>query len=196
MVEEGVKLERRSMLKLDLGCGGSCREGYTGVDCLQLDGVSVVHDLNRFPYPFDEGSVDDIWLDQVIEHLSSPLRVAEELFRMCKDRATVRIGVPYFRSRYMAIDPTHVTAFSVDSFSYFDPDSPLCQRYQYTDARFRIEKIEFDREWREKKSFRNLLHRMMVKLANRYPVAYEERLSHLYPLNSLTFTLVAIKNSE
>lgn len=96
----------------------------------------------------------------------------------------------------MAIDPTHVTAFSVDSFSYFDPDSPLCQRYQYTDARFRIEKIEFDREWREKKSFRNLLHRMMVKLANRYPVAYEERLSHLYPLNSLTFTLVAIKNSE
>jgi len=33
----------------------------------------------------------------------------------------------------------------------------------------------------------------MVKLAEKRPYSYEVRLSHLYPLNSLTFYLTVIK---
>ncbi len=182
-------------MKLDLGCGARCRDGFTGVDCLKLDGVEVVHDLNALPYPFDDDSVDEIWLDQVIEHLQSPIRVVEELWRICRHDAIVHIGVPYFRSRYMAIDPTHVTAFSVSSFGYFDPEHALCQRYQYTHARFKVEEVEFDREWRESGSRNGIFHNFVRRFGNKRPETYETRLSHLYPLNSLTFTLRALKKT-
>lgn len=176
-------------MKLDIGCGASKKVGYLGVDKLSLPGVDIVHDLNKFPYPFDDGSVDEIWMDQVLEHLNEPLKVVEELYRICKDGALVTVGVPYFRSFYSAIDPTHRNFFSTYWFDYFDPTNPFNKRYQYSEAKFKVVGIKFDREFLKQ----GLLHKLVVKFANKYPHVYEARISHLYPLNSLTFYLEAIK---
>jgi predicted SAM-dependent methyltransferase len=172
-------------MKLDIGCGTSKKEGFLGVDILELPDVNVVHDLNVFPYPFKDSEVDEIWMDQVLEHLNEPLKVIEELYRICKNGASITIGVPYFRSFYATIDPTHKNFFGIHWFDYFDPKSPFCQRYQYSKVRFNINKIEFDREW-VKKSF---IHSRIVRFAHKHPFLYESRCSHLYPLNSLTFYL-------
>lgn len=94
-------------MKLDIGCGTSKKDGYLGVDKLSLPGVDIQHDLNIFPYPFESGSVDEVWMDQVLEHLDEPVKVIEEIYRICKNEALVTIGVPYFRSFYSVIDPTH-----------------------------------------------------------------------------------------
>lgn len=47
-------------MKIDLGCGAHKTEGLIGVDFIQhADAdVDVIHDLNTFPYPFDEGTVE------------------------------------------------------------------------------------------------------------------------------------------
>ena len=177
--------------KLDLGCGRAKRAGFLGVDSLELPGVDVCHDLNLFPYPFADSQFDEIWLDQVLEHLGDPLRVMEEVYRICGNGAHVTVGVPYFRSRYAVIDPTHRNFFGVDWFSYFDPRHPFQEKYRYSSARFRVDRIEFDREFKQGRP--GLLHRMLIRLAESRPESYELRLSHLLPLNSLTFYLTAIK---
>ena len=177
-------------LKLDIGCGNSKREGFIGVDVLNLDNVDIIHDLNTFPYPFKENSVDEIWLDNVLEHLKEPLLVLEELYRCSKPGAKITVAVPYFRSFYSTIDPTHRNFFGVNWFSYFDPTHLFNQKYQYSHAKFKVNKLEFDYEWNGKAKF---FHKYLTKFANKYPWKYEANLSHLFPLNSLKYELQVIK---
>lgn len=56
-------------LKLDLACGNNKIEGYTGVDVAALESVDVVHDLNEYPWPFEENSVDEVHCAHYIEHI-------------------------------------------------------------------------------------------------------------------------------
>lgn len=180
-----------SRKRLDLGCGTSKRHGFLGVDHLLLPNVDVVHDLNAFPYPFREGDIDEVWMDNVLEHLDKPLRAMEEVWRICKHGAKVTVGVPYFRSFYAIIDPTHQHFFGVQWFNYFDPKHPLSTKYRYTTAYFETEAIIFDREWDNKP--KTIMHRVIHAFALRRPSAYEARLSHIFPLNSLTFYLKVLK---
>ena len=170
---------------LDLGCGKKKRPGSIGVDYSDRHNADVIHDLNKFPYPFDDDSIDQIYLDNVLEHLNEPMRVMEEIYRITKPTGKVKVIVPYFRSPWAFIDPTHKTFYTVDSFAYYDPRHIICQRYDYTSARFLVNKIVFnetlqDRRWTKK---------LMIKLANKYPNRYESCLSHFYPLDEVTFYL-------
>jgi predicted SAM-dependent methyltransferase len=180
------------MIKLDLGCGASKKNGFIGVDSLKLPGVDIVHDLTIFPYPFSDNEVDEILMDNVLEHLPSPLKVVEEIYRICKEDATVTIVVPYFRSFYATIDPTHVNFFGTSWFNYFDPSHPFQKKYQYSYAKFKVEKICFDEEWIKNKKC-SWLHKQLIRLAERKQIFYESRLSHLLPLNSITFYLKVLK---
>jgi predicted SAM-dependent methyltransferase len=140
------------MIKLDLGCGTSKKNGYIGVDSLNLPGVDIVHDLTISPYLFKDNEIDEVVMDNVLEHLSQPLKVVEEIYRICITDALVTIAVPYFRSYYATIDPTHVNFFGLSWFNYFDPKHPFQKKYQYSKAKFKVEKILFDEEWiRDKK---------------------------------------------
>lgn len=178
-------------MKIDLGCGNSKKEGFIGVDSLKLSNVDIVHNLEVFPYPFEDNSIDEIWMDQVLEHIKNPLNVVEELHRICKPNAKVNIGVPYFRSMYSAIDPTHVNFFSVFWFNYFDPTHPFHHKYQYSKATFRVDKIEFNREAKKQKI--NFLKKWLISFAEKRPVTYESKISHIFPLDSLTFSLTVLK---
>ena len=177
--------------KLDLGCGRTKRGGFVGVDNLDLSGVDVCHDLDCFPYPFDDDQIDEVWMDQVLEHLREPLRVMEEIHRICRHGAKVTVGVPYFRSHYAVIDPTHRNFFGAQWFAYFDPQHRFCDKYRYTGARFSVDRVVFDREFRA--GGMGVLHRLLVKVAETRTEFYEARLSHLFPLNSLTFYLTVLK---
>lgn len=180
------------MKRLNLGCGKELREGFTGVDRLHLPGVDVVHDLNRFPYPFQDNEIDEVWMDNVLEHLDQPVKVAEEIYRISKHGAKVTASVPFFRSTYAFIDPTHKNFFTAQWFSYFDPRHEFFQKYCYSSAKFRVERVEFDRERREAGQL-GLIRRAVIWLAEKKPRFYEHKISHLYPLDSLTFYLTVVK---
>lgn len=179
------------MKRIDLGCGASKKEGFIGVDTLPLKGVDIIHDLSVFPYPFETSSVDEIWMDNVLEHLPNPLKVVEELHRISKNGSKIIIATPYFRSFYAFIDPTHVNFFGVYWFSYFDPKHKFHQRYQYSMATFNVDKIEFDREFKKDKI--RFMHKRLIRYAEKQPERYEARLSHWFPLNSITYYLTTIK---
>jgi predicted SAM-dependent methyltransferase len=179
-------------IKLDLGCGKTKKEGFIGIDILPFDNVDIVHDLKNFPYPFDDNSVDEIWMDNVLEIIPNPIKVVEEIYRIAKPDSKITISVPYYRSLYAFIDPTHINFFSYFWFAYFDPSSYFNQKYKYSEATFKIEKIIFNREWLENYEC-GFFKKILIKLANKKPEFYEIHLSHLFPLDSLTFYITAIK---
>lgn len=170
---------------LDIGCGNRKRTGAVGLDINPSTDADVVHDLDVFPWPFEDSSFDEIYADNVIEHLDDVIAVMEEIHRIARPGALVVLAVPYFRSRWAWIDPTHRHAFGVESFSYFDPDHIHSRLYNYSPARFTPERTVFNEKIPGK--------RLVRWFANRQPVRYEAKMSHFAPLDDLTFYLRAVK---
>ena len=172
---------------LDLGCGKKKRPGAIGIDYNKRTDADIIHDLNVFPYPIDDEAFDEIYVDNTLEHLDNVIGVMEEIHQICKKDGLIKIMVPYFRSVYACIDPTHKHFFTANSFAYFDPDNPICQRYPYSEARFHIDSIKFN------EALENGILKSIIKhFANRFPTQYEFKLSQFFPLDELTFTLQKI----
>lgn len=112
----------------------------------------------------------------------------EELHRISKPGGLVKVIVPYFRANWAFIDPTHRHFFTVDSFTYFDPEHVHSRLFNYSKARFRLEKLVFNES-----IVRGPVVRLAARLANRWPGRYEKYLSHFFPLDDLTFYLRTVK---
>lgn len=173
---------------LDLGCGNRKRAGAIGLDQNPDTDADIVHCLDAYPYPFPNSTFDEIYADNVLEHLADLVRAMEELHRISKPGALVRVIGPYFRSVWAFMDPTHRRFFTVDSFSYFDPGHVHSALYNYSKARFKVEKTTFndgiDRGW---------MINILAGFANAHPGRYERWLSPVLPLDSLTYDLRVIK---
>lgn len=123
------------MRTLDLGCGHAKVKGAIGVDLVPLPEVDLVTNLDRIPYPFADNSFDQIYLNDVIEHLPNTIKAMEELYRICKPGAHVYIRVIHWSSELNATDPTHVRAFTDNTFDFFGKKK---DRSYYSKARFDV----------------------------------------------------------
>jgi predicted SAM-dependent methyltransferase len=135
------------MKVLDVGCGKNKIPGAIGIDKIVLPGVDVVHDLNSFPYPFDDCSFDEIHVTHVIEHLDSIIKAMEEIHRLARPNAKVVVVTPHYSDCSSWNDPTHKWHLSTYSFRCFREGY---QSSYYSKARFETEKIHIDlaRLWR------------------------------------------------
>lgn len=130
--------------RLHLGCGNDVLPGWINHDLAELPGVDVVHDLDSYPWPFEDDRFAEIRLHHVLEHLSEPVRAIEELYRITRAGGTVQVRVPYWNSTDWASDPTHKTPFSEHSFDFFDPATRHGrERPYYSSARFSIRSKTF-----------------------------------------------------
>jgi SAM-dependent methyltransferase len=107
------------MSKLNLGCGDNILKGYVNIDIVPLLGVDVVHNLNCIPYPFKDNEFDEIYADNVLEHLQDIPAIMQELHRIMKPGAKLIITVPHFTSHDAWAHPQHTRTFAVDSFDFF-----------------------------------------------------------------------------
>jgi len=107
--------------RLNLGCGFKYREGWINLDISNTDiyqrkiKVDVTHDLDKFPYPFPDNYFDEVLMDNVLEHLEKPSRVLEELERICKNNAVIKVIVPHFSGYKAYTDHTHKHYFTIES---------------------------------------------------------------------------------
>lgn len=164
------------------------QKGAIGVDISEDTDVDVIHDLNVFPYPFSDNEFDYVYADNVIEHLDNVVKVMEELHRISKNHATIKIIVPFFRSHYAFIDPIHKHFFTVRSFDYFDPQKDFNRLYKYSRRCFKVKKVLFDENMRHR-----LFGKMLTWFANKRLIFYETRMSVIFPLNTLTYYLETLK---
>lgn len=106
-------------MKLNLGCGKHIKEGYINLDRIALEGVDVVHNLDTFPYPFMDNTFDEILCSHVLEHVDDLIKAMEELHRICKPKARIKVIAPYFSAQGAFSDPTHRHFFTWRTFEYF-----------------------------------------------------------------------------
>ena len=122
-------------MNINLGCGERTTPGWTNVDRVKLPGVDVVHDLDRYPYPFDTSSADGVVMSHVLEHLTDVVRVMEEIHRILRPGGTLELLVPHYQHANAYADPTHKHFFTEDSMRYFTGESGYDF---YTHVRFRV----------------------------------------------------------
>ena len=91
---------------IDLGCGSRKRQGHIGIDTAKLEGVDIVCDIEK-GLPFEDGCVDGVWSNFLFEHVSDTVFLFKELYRVCRNGATVEFRVPYYQSVTQYKDPTH-----------------------------------------------------------------------------------------
>lgn len=176
--------------RLNVGCGDDVRPGYVNLDVVPLPGVDVVHDLAELPLPFDDSRFEEIVCQDVLEHVEV-VPVLRELHRVLRAGARLRIRSPHFSSRAVYLDPTHRTAFSVDTFEFFVRQGRYTQRSYYFDFHFsRVEsaRITFHRyryqPW-------NYLAEPLANLSAAVQAYYESTvLARLFPAANVEITLV------
>jgi len=112
------------MRKLNLGCGFDKKNGYENVDAAPECSPDRVVDLERFPWPWRDGSVDEILLTHTLEHLGREpevyMKIWQEIYRVSAPGALIHIAVPHPRHDNFAHDPTHVRAVTPESLALFD----------------------------------------------------------------------------
>jgi len=84
------------MLKLNLGCGHDIRQGYVNIDVKSIKGVDLILDISKDKLPFDDGSIDEILLKDVLEHVSYTRveHVLRECYRVLKPGGQMYIQCP------------------------------------------------------------------------------------------------------
>lgn len=105
--------------KLNLGSGEFLKAGFVNVDYYSISSPDIVHDLSKFPYPFEDNYFELVEADHVLEHLEEPFEVMRELYRICAPGAIIHIRVPHFSRGFTHAE--HKRGFDVTFPYYFDP---------------------------------------------------------------------------
>ena len=104
---------------LDVGCGVRKAPGAIGIDRNPASKADVICDLDRFPYPFADGSFDAVLAVHTIEHVADVIRTMEEFHRMAKPHGRIHIETPHYTDFSSFCDPTHRSHLNSFSFRYF-----------------------------------------------------------------------------
>lgn len=172
--------------KLNIGSGTKPLKGFVNLDMVRYGGVDVVHNLNKFPYPFKDNTFDFIYAEDVLEHLDDIPRVMKELHRIGKPGSLLEIKVPYFRSESAFDDPTHKTFFTHKTFDHFTNrmGKNVALRIHLYD--------QIKKEFMFRKSYKLI---GMSLLAKKSPHFYETLLSHMFPAGGMHVILKTRKET-
>lgn len=127
--------------KLNFGSGRDIKSDHINADITKFKGVDSVFDFNVFPYPFKKNTFEQIYADNVLEHLSDLTLVLKELHRISKPNGEIRIIVPYYNCFGAYNDVTHHHYFSHLAFSPFYQDRT--RGNYFIDEKFTLGKINF-----------------------------------------------------
>ena len=138
--EEKVKrILESEEVSIDLGCGGSIHgENTIGIDISSDTSADIIGNIAFEKLPFDNSSVDKIFIYDFIEHIpfmiwepkedgmSRKLVMIElfnEMYRVLKDNGSIIISVPFsdtgMFNREIFQDPTHASFWTPETFNYF-----------------------------------------------------------------------------
>jgi ubiquinone/menaquinone biosynthesis C-methylase UbiE len=168
-------------MKLNLGCGHKKKEGFLGIDLFRCDAVDVVADLTA-NLPFRDSSIEEILLDNVIEHILYIPLLMKEIHRICRNGALVTIITPHFASHASWRDPTHIHHLSYVSMSHFEKK----ETSHYTGGGFQV-------IWR-KLSFGGILGNIGRLIFWVSPKEYEANFCFVFRPSTLTFILKVVKD--
>jgi hypothetical protein len=186
-------IEAGKGLRLNLGSGQRPRPGFYSLDCLPLDGVDIVADLNEPLHLLPDNSVEEIYSHHTFEHVAQLLPLMREIHRIARPQARIEVVVPHFSNPHGFSDPTHVRFFGLYSFFYFcaEADQPARKVPSfYIPQRFRVESVSFSLFKRS--LLERLVQAVLQKAINRsyaWLDWYERRWCRWFPVSSVRYIM-------
>jgi SAM-dependent methyltransferase len=137
---------------LNLGCG---RQPLTG-DWINLDrvggfGADIVAEVGRDAIPLPDNSMSCVYASQVLEHIPDIISAMREIHRVLVNGGMLIACTPHAGSNGAWEDPTHVRAFTENSWMFFDKRLYLtpgqCGYYPSpVDYIFEVDRVEVEPE--------------------------------------------------
>lgn len=176
---------------LDVGCGDNKKHPEAvGIDFCPESCADVIHDLNIFPYPFNDNEFDLVYMVSILEHLDNVYKTMEEIFRITRAGGKVIIFGPTRFSSALYDDPEHKRAFTLKSFDYFI-EGTKSYRYKNSKVCFRKIKSEYQMGWNKKNL--SMYEKCVLWLANSHSSFYAKHLESIFPVQRVYFELEVIK---
>ncbi len=184
------------MNKLNIGCGKDIKEGYVNLDVVDYGG-NRIHDLNKFPYPYEENSFDEVYASHILEHLDNFHDYITEIYRILKPGGILIVYAPFFLNTKYFGEPDHKIPFSIRTFD----------NYEYIGNR----KLKFYEKWKldhrtnyEGKAQFEVLEKKFITshfsilkwmdfIVNLEPVIYERFFAGIFSPEEVYFKLKAVK---
>ena len=145
-------LKEKGGILLDVGSGTTRRKGFVHMDIRPLDGIDIVWDFEKFPWPLPDESCITVTANHVVEHIKPWVFIdwMNEIWRITKADGQLAISMPYGVGPRFLQDPTHCNACNETTWQYFDPRFPLWQVYEpkpwHIDPAFPIYRVHGDME--------------------------------------------------
>ncbi|MAH49403.1 hypothetical protein CMI37_26510 [Candidatus Pacearchaeota archaeon] len=169
--------------KLNLGCGRDYRKGFVNIDICNELKADVYHDLGKFPYPFKDDHFDEVLSLGTLELIDANfLKIMEELHRICKPGAIIKIRGPVFPNMCSAQDPLTKKFLTWNTFEYFKGEGGTDY---YSKARFKTLKREY--------IFSINKFHWVNPIINLAPAFYTRFLFNLFPANCIYYKLKVLK---
>ena len=136
-----MKTNNKAGILLDIGCGAHKRTNFVGLDIRPLNGVDIVHDINRHPWPIEDEAVLTAVASHLVEHIP-PVAIGpdgtwfpfvafmDEVWRILKPNGQLALSLPHGYSPGFLQDPTHCNACNEATWAYFDPEHMLWHIYK------------------------------------------------------------------
>jgi SAM-dependent methyltransferase len=123
-------------LKLDIGCGGNKKPGFSGVDINPGEQVDFVMDVTKLK--FDDNSIDEVFSRRCIQHVEDDIKAFREIFRVLKPNGifTLQVASWYGWLYYLL----HISAsYGTYKKFHFYRDSTIKKKLE--EANFTIESL-------------------------------------------------------
>jgi len=168
-------------MKLNLGCGNDYLKGYVNCDRIKEVNPDKIVDLEK-KLPFENKSITEIKITHVIEHINNLIPLMEEMYRICKNNAKIKIRTPYFSSESAFSNVTHVRFFTWTSFDMFDKNH--IEHFHVPSLNFKT--IYKRLHWRKYFFF-------FESLFNYFPRVYQELFCWWFPAREIEIELEVMK---
>ena len=176
---------KETMTKLNLGCGYNFNEGYINID-KNSPHADLNLDLETEEIPFN--NVKEILMYDFLEHISNPLLLLANCYKILIVGGKIKIRVPHF-SNYSAYNALHKTFWYSSFFERLTKNTFEGSAEQHN--WFTIKKcyIHFYR------LYRLLGIEWLVNLNDRTRLTYEAHLCWIFPADWLEVELVKKRNN-
>lgn len=104
------------MKNINLGCGTILRKNCINVD--KFGNPDIKHDLDKYPYPFEKNTIDNIYAFHILEHLKDPLYFFNEIYRILKKNGRAFIKCPHYKSRTAYANFGHRNFFDENAIDF------------------------------------------------------------------------------
>lgn len=138
------------MKKIYLGAGKDRKEGFIHLDKFPFLGIDVVADVTK-GLPFEDSSVDEVFTQDLLEHLppESKVFVINEIWRVLRNGGIMEHWVPNAGTKNDFGSPTHLSHWNLQQFEHFNVDSYRWGKdheYEGITSRFKKVVAELTRE--------------------------------------------------